>query len=172
MKKILIFTLFATTIISCRNKADRTTYCYLKVQNNTAYQVKMGLFKNEDTSFLKEYTIEPFEKTDIIDTATFLTYFDNGEDVEYISGSGFNGGVAPYWDADYLSSFAYDFEGIKRSILQETRVSECDTNSTVSLCNFGIKEIYGNQIDKKNTESFQTVTYVITNQQFLLADSL
>jgi len=156
---------------------------YLKIQNNTNYEVTMGVFNfNKNDTFIIEYSVLPNQTSPILDT--FISDYGIGGDIggaceiKYINPNAQNYEnicVDGFWDSP-STSIAYNFEGIKLTKLQRSRVvsySDCDTSTTnLNVCNIGIVEEFSEKINKTNSKVTTTTTYIITNQQFLLADSL
>ena len=167
-----IITIIITTIIlySCGKSKHTTSYHYLKVKNTTNHEVLLGLFDNETDTLLSEYFINP-NQTGFLDTVVYSISINDGERIELIKGKGFSD---PYWNS-YLSSTAYIFDNFKISQLQESIVStDCDTSITEqSYCHFGTIKKNIVEIKKdKEFEEFETITYIITEQQYLLSDTI
>ena len=180
MKNILkiISVLLIILSFSCTRSKSVNSYHYFKVVNTTNHNILLGLFTTDNVMLLKEYTILAKSEA-IIDTAQYHfrtsseAYHNNK--IEYISGSGFKDIEQAYWFS-HQTSFALDFnDGERLSSLQSTYVNtDCDTLSLNinKPCNYGTKEMIVGDTKAKEYDIEQTVTYYITNQQYLSAEIL
>ena len=182
MKKIVLITLTIISLVACDKGPNISTekIDYLKVQNNTNLEVSIGFFSVFDKVLAIEYIILPNQSIALDSFKS--TYFSGGDIhndciIDYINPSvqldSDQFCRVGLWNSE-VTKMAYDFGGIKLTELQDSRVvsyAGCDTSGNVP-CNIGTVEEIVEKINKKDSKITTTTTYIITNQQFLLADSL
>jgi len=176
MKKTIIYIFILSTLIyfsSCNKKTTTQLYYYLKINNTTNHEVLLGLFDKENDTLLVEYFISPNE-TKFLDTVVYKMSDNDGARYSYVSGRGSDALPMPIWNSNYSEmSYLFDDTKILKKLLSE--VEECDTSSFLlqDLCNFGTIELIKKEIKKGiDFEETEIVTYIVTEQQYILADSL
>ncbi len=169
MKKIQILIMIPIlAIFSCNSEPDKSIINYLKVKNNTPYEVVMNFVSQYDyDTILKEHVIKPFNNS-FYDTATYTISCDDG------CRTTFNNNKTPYWDWYFSNQILviYDFEGIKISDVQKLNYDGCDTTSGLFPCNYITRDSIVDKLDNGDLNIEITITFHITKQQFLLADSI
>ena len=162
--KYIYLLILLLSIFSCRKKYY-TNNNYLAFKNNTNYEVVATFVSRADTIQFKEFLV-PAHSTIYGDTSIVEYYCNDG--CRPVNSTTDN---YLYWINKNNHAIIYDFEGIKISDFQNIDYYACDTSSTISACNFNIKDTI---IEETENMTFYniTTTYYITQQQYLLADSL
>ena len=174
---IIILTIIILTACNKNPSGTIENIYYLKVQNNTNLEVTVGFF--HDSEFLLEYTVPPLQTIELDSFKSTSSKMDIGCSVTYTNPSiNINTDricLFGIWNSR-ATEMAYDFEGIKLIDLQSSKIvsyADCDTSSNnLNVCNIGYEEKLEEAITDKIWGVTSTTTYIITNQQYLLADSL
>ena len=177
MKNIFIICFFLILLLSCRPRVYDVT-AYLEVENLTTHQVNILFYNNynlydKDTVIVKEYNI-PANFKGTLDTVKFE--YTIGEDdycIVSIPDGLYNACNVYYW-RDY-ASIQYIFDNIKKSEIQEFRIfsfEQCDTSSSITPCLIIEEEKNEEFINRKKNMVTESIKYYITEQQYLLADSI
>jgi len=184
MKNLIILLFTIISLVACDKGPNGSTekIDYLKVQNDTPFEVTVGFFdRRNDNNFIIEYLVAPNQTMflDSFKSLYFISDLGDGCDVLYINPSvNINtDGICLFgiWNSS-STDMAYDFEGVKLTDLQNSffvSYADCDTSTNnLSVCNIGTVEEFSEKTSKKLVRITSTTTYTITNQQYLLADSL
>lgn len=180
MKYLHVFIAFVLLSFSCSKGIINKETQYLEVINLTSHNVtiffydKYDLWERNDTVPIKNYKISA-NFSGIIDTA--IIEYRGGED-DYCENvlrpdKGCDSQSYNLWGEITLNQVVFD--SVKISDLTnylEVSFAECDTVSLSEACVFisYSKEVINS--DKKRADITEKTTYYITEQQYLLADSI
>lgn len=180
MKNLILLVVISIFLFSCTKGPVHHKTVYFEVKNLTAHQVKISFFGSYSSNYSilqKEYNIPP-NFSGILDTGKYeyVTSGDGGYCNVLTSNNSYVGdcwtGNSYYWGRASLLQFNFDDLKITDTVpVYYLNFKDCDTSSVISPC-FIIEQEEKEEWVKKSIEVVEKITYYITNQQYLLADSI